>query len=142
LFSFNYVINNYEEIERAIGTVSLEGNENVEEHEGVNELTGTNMIAILQQMINTVINENIELNKRVTSMEAKVLAIYAHFSKSPERSRFDFPNENRVRKRYATEGMGRDIQNLHLTSDLRKGEAVDDSPCRPRFPNVSVTRIR
>lgn len=35
--------------------------------------------AILQQKLNTVVNENVELNKRVALIEGKAQARYAHF---------------------------------------------------------------
>lgn len=64
----------YQKIERAIESVSLGDNKKVGDYEGVKSSTGTNKIANLVATINTVINKNIQLNKRVTSMEAKAQA--------------------------------------------------------------------
>lgn len=96
-------MNNYDDIEKAIGNLSMSGDDDTGEFEGVDELTGTNMVAILQQRVDTLMNENIELNRRLKEIEAKVVPMYAFFCKSPERSKFDFPDDNRVRDRYVTE---------------------------------------
>lgn len=109
-------MNDYDEIEKAIGNVSISGNDDTSDYDGVDELTGTNMVAIMQHRIDTLMNENIEMNNRLKSVEAKTQAMYAHFVKSPERSKFDFPDENRVRDRYVTETS---------TLDMRPGAPKD-----------------
>ncbi|OKP00606.1 hypothetical protein PENSUB_7751 [Penicillium subrubescens] len=72
--SFSYAVKSYQKIERAIESVSLGDNEKVGDYEGVKASTGTNKIASLVATINTVINKNIQLNKRVTSIEVKAQA--------------------------------------------------------------------
>lgn len=95
-------MNDYDEIERAIGDVSI-GGDDASNYDGADELTGTNMVAILQHRVDTLMNENIQLNNRLKVVEARTQSMYAHFVKSPERSKFDFPDENHVRDRYVTE---------------------------------------
>ncbi|KAE8389679.1 hypothetical protein BDV23DRAFT_184280 [Aspergillus alliaceus] len=96
-------MNDYSEIQRVIGSIDPQGEDNASDYEGANELMGTNMVASLQHRVDTLMNENIELNRRVNSMEAKAKAIYAHFLKSPERSKVVFPDENWIRDRYVTQ---------------------------------------
>jgi len=91
----------YDEIERAIGDIDINADDDPSRYEGVNELTGTNMIAILQRRIELLTNENMQLSKRLDSIEAMTRAMYAEFMKTSERSRIDFPTENTLREKYA-----------------------------------------
>lgn len=110
------MMNDYDEIERAIGGVSINGDDDASNYDGADELTGTDMVAILQHRVSTLMNENIEMNNRLKVVEARTQAMYAHFVKSPERSRFDFPDENKVRDRYVTE-----VSNLDATPGRPRG---------------------
>ena len=94
-------MNSYAEIERAIK--NAEGDGGGDDYAGVEELTGTDMVKILQRRVESLMNENIELNNRVVDMEGKVNAMYAHFMKSPERDKFDFPDHNKLRGKFVTE---------------------------------------
>ncbi|KAJ6084532.1 hypothetical protein N7486_011332 [Penicillium sp. IBT 16267x] len=113
---------NYDEIEKAVGSLDIGLEETAEDYEGANELTGTNIVAILQQRVNTVINENMMLNKRVSAMEGKVQAIYAHFIKASERSRFDFPHENRIgdSEPFVDVDIAETASNISLVSSVSK----------------------
>lgn len=96
-------MNDYSEIEKAIGNVDIHADDNPDEYEGANELTGTNMVAILQKRVDTLMAENMALNKRIQQLEAKVTPMYAHFVKSPNKPEINFPTENRIREMYVTE---------------------------------------
>lgn len=93
----------HNDIENAIGGMTLNSIEDPTDYEGVNELTGVDMVAILQSRVNSLINENMALNKRLNAVEVKTDAMYAQFIKGEDRSRFDFPHMDKVRQRYVTE---------------------------------------
>lgn len=122
--------NNYDEIEKAIGSLDLGVDEEADDYEGVKELTGTNMVAILQERVNTVMNENMKLHRRLASVEAKVQAMYAHFTKAPERSKVDFGDENRIRDRYVS-----------MNQTLGQDNNADEMSFTELDPNESVSVV-
>jgi hypothetical protein len=109
IYAIEYIMNDYTEIERAIGNVDINTDDDTDEYEGVNELTGTNMVAILQQRVDMLMSENIALNKRIEELEAKVMPMYVQFVKTSDRPEMKFASENHIRESYVSEATALDM---------------------------------
>ncbi|KAJ5724940.1 hypothetical protein N7493_006668 [Penicillium malachiteum] len=84
------------------------------------------MVAILQGRVSTLMNENMGLNKRLQALEGKMQAMYAHFVKSPERSRIEFPGENVIRDKYVNMNQSLGEQG-HVDTDMSRDVRPDES---------------
>jgi len=102
------VMDDFSEIERVVGDIGLDDEDAAYNYEGATEISGANLLSILQKRVESLTSENIELNRRLSMVEAKTTAMYAEFVKPKERSRVEFPNENTIRDKYVRPVMNLD----------------------------------
>ncbi|OQD78075.1 hypothetical protein PENANT_c091G05457, partial [Penicillium antarcticum] len=90
-------MDDFSEIEKAIGGVSVAVADNEANDNGTAEPSSTKTVRSLQGMVNTLMSDNIELKRRLSTMEAKVASMDAGFIRPWERSSTMLPNESTVR---------------------------------------------